>query len=523
MEFGQFHPTKSRKSVQDIGLLILGSRAEAVYSKASELLSHPILRHILQEKGYAPMQFKAHDLDQLVHSFEDEVSVVSEVLGLDPGKTEVVKIYDVLTSIKYASLAIFRNLQTLLVEEESGKTVTVQGYVPVRSIKEFQQLLKDYPVKIEQLDKDEAAAPTTPSLVVNRRGISIFEELALQRGVPKYNEIDPTPMVALVFPLFFGIMFGDVGHGVTLLVFGWYLVSKTKYAYWGKLLAALGSSALVVGIFRGSFFGIDFSSPIRGLIPFPQALTAGFTLQNIPLILEIAIVVGTFHLGSAYAISFINEMRSRNYLDAFLNRMATLILYCSIIPFGLAVAGTGLQIGSLFTSGASTPFFYELLGLHIPVSALASGSIPFILASLVVLIVSHPLIEYRSSRSVEKSIKSVGLGLLEGVTKPFEFFTNVLSYVRLGVLLVTTYVLGSLVAGVLAFGVLGGLLAAFLNMVVIAMEGLIVYVQDMRLHLYEWLSKFYIGSGVAFTPLISSGESFKITSHEDIPLIVKAS
>ena len=89
------------------------------------------------------------------------------------------------------------------------------------------------------------------------------------------------------------------------------------------------------------------------------------------------------------------------------------------------------------------------------------------------------MIEYRSTRNLTNSLKAVGPGLLEAVTKPFEFFTNVLSYVRLGVLLVTTYVLGSLVAGVLVYGILGGLLAAFLNIVVIAMEGLIVYVQEM--------------------------------------------
>ena len=86
-----------------------------------------------------------------------------------------------------------------------------------------------------------------------------------------------------------------------------------------------------------------------------------------------------------------------------------------------------------------------------------------------------------------------------------------MSYVRLGVLLITTYVLGSLVAGVLAFGILGGLLAAFLNILVIAMEGLIVYIQDMRLHLYEWLSKFYIGTGIPFRPIKSGGEFCRLS------------
>ena len=349
----------------------------------------------------------------------------------------------------------------------------------------------------------------------------MFQDINLQRGVPKYNEIDPTPIVAFVFPFFFGIMFGDVGHGATLLFFGWYLYSKTKYVYWGKLLAVLGSSTLVIGFVRGLFFGLEFPSPIQHVFPITQTLSAGFTFQNIPLILEIAIVIGTFHLGTAYSISFVNELRSGNYLEAFLNKLATLFLYGSIIPFGLAVAGTGLQFGELFTSTAVTPFFDELLGVNIQVSFLARDSLPFILGSLFVLSISHPIIAYDSPHKRKDMIRSVGSGLLELVAKPFEFFTNVLSYVRLGVLLITTYVLGSLVAGVLSFGVLGALFAIFLNLMVIAMEGLIVYIQDMRLHLYEWLSKFYIGTGTPFAPLVSKGKHFSIGSQER-PIVARA-
>lgn len=221
-------------------------------------------------------------------------------------------------------------------------------------------------------------------------------------------------------------------------------------------------------------------------------------------------------LGTAYTISFINAVRSNNYLEAFSNKLMTLVLYVSIIPFGRAVAGTGLQFGTLYTSQAPTPFFNLLLGLRVPVSVLAKDSLPFIIGSLIVLVASHPIQIYRSPHERREMLSAFTSGLLEIAAKSFEFFTNVLSYVRLGVLLITTYVLGSLVAGVLSFGILGGLLAAFLNILVIAMEGLIVYIQDMRLHLYEWLSKFYIGTGIPFRPMKSGGE-FCSLSFENTP------
>lgn len=514
MQFGQFHPFRKREYVQDIDILLLASHAQAVYSNASGLLGKETLKTMNSVPPFPAREFVGYDLNELIRTLEDEVATLGEILAYSPTGPEKAEVYNLLISIREASLAVFNNLQKILVEQEQDDGILIEGFVPNNSVSFFRNLVGKYLVSIRELDRKESQAPTTPSLVVNYGAISMFQDITLQRGVPKYNEIDPTPMVAFVFPLFFGIMFGDVGHGATLLLFGWYLYSKTKYLYWGKMLAVLGSSTLVVGFVRGLFFGLEFPSPIQHLFPITQALSAGFTFQNIPLILEIAIVIGTFHLGTAYAISFVNELKSSNYLEAFLNKLATLLLYGSIIPFGLAVAGTGLQFGVLFTSTVSTPFFNELLGVNIAVSLLARDSLPFILGSLFVLSISHLIITYDSLHKRKDMIRSLGSGLLEVVAKPFEFFTNVLSYVRLGVLLITTYVLGSLVAGVLSFGVLGALFAIFLNLMVIAMEGLIVYIQDMRLHLYEWLSKFYIGTGTPFAPLVAKGKHFAIGSQE---------
>ena len=99
---------------------------------------------------------------------------------------------------------------------------------------------------------------------------------------------------------------------------------------------------------------------------------------------------------------------------------------------------------------------------------------------------------------------------MEAAIKPVEFFINTLSYVRLGVLLITTTLLASLVAGTLSVGLSGLFLAIFLNVMIIALEGVIVYVQDMRLHLYEWFSQFYSGTGVPFAPLASGGPHFRL-------------
>ena len=134
-----------------------------------------------------------------------------------------------------------------------------------------------------------------------------------------------------------------------------------------------------------------------------------------------------------------------------------------------------------------------------------------VVAALLVLIAGHPIREYLSTRTWKGALAGLGAGLLEGVAKPFEFFLNTISYIRLGVLLITTTLLGSLVAAVLSLGALGLLLAAFLNVAVISLEGVIVYIQDMRLQLYEWLSQFYSGTGTPFVPLLSKGDHFTMS------------
>jgi V/A-type H+/Na+-transporting ATPase subunit I len=506
MRFGEFHPSRTKGFVQDIGLLILSSRGQALYAKANDLLSKSVkIGDKLGFKG-PPEEFRATNIEELLIRLEDYLNTLQELVGIPSGEEEREQIVHMLRSIREASLNVFNDMNKILVLPAPDQSLTLQGYIPSSMVKEFKQELGDYVISTHPLDRRESNDPYVPSMLVNPRIVSLFGNMTLDRGVPRYNEIDPTPIVAFVFPVFFGIMFGDLGHGIVLLAFGAYLALKTKYTYWGKLIIVLGISASIVGIVRGSFFGVVFPSPLLRVIPLPPSLSAGFILSYIPLLLEVAIIVGTFHLASAYLFAFINNFRFYNYQDAFLNRLPTLVLYIAIVPFGLAVAGTRLQLQELYTSTADTPVFSDLLGLHLPIWGVATYTAPVIVVCLFILAISRPVEEYLSSHSLKKSVRTIASGLMEALARPFEFFMNTLSYIRLGVLLITTTLLGSLIAGALVFGVLGAILAVFLNIVIIAMEGLIVYIQDMRLHLYEWLSKFYVGTGTPFAPLISIGQ-----------------
>ena len=132
------------------------------------------------------------------------------------------------------------------------------------------------------------------------------------------------------------------------------------------------------------------------------------------------------------------------------------------------------------------------------------------MASALVLVLGHPAEEYRETHRAEATLKALGVGAVDTVAKFFEFFTNTLSYVRLGVLLITTTLLETLTADVMRSGVPGLVIGVVLNLCVIGLEGVIVYVQDMRLQVYEWFSQFYAGTGIPFLPLTSGGPHFTV-------------
>ncbi len=508
IRFGEFHPSKRDEMVQDISLLLQASKAHEIYSRASEALEEGGIRTEVGTRKEVE-KFEAHDVEGLLKVLEEYLEIIEKNLSLFREERDRLGATEVLLAIQEASLMVFKDLERIFVFPPKDGFVRFEGFVPNGSLKALRDEVGSYFVSAEPVETKDKDAAYIPTLLVNPRLVSAFESLTLMRGLPKYGEVDPTPIIALVFPFFFGVMFADVGHGIALVAFGLYLLYRTAYETWGKLVLTLSFPTALFGFVRGSFFGVPFSSPLGRVVHLPAALSAGFTLSSIPFLLEVALTIGTFHLASGYAIAFVNQERAGNYMDAFLDRLPTVVLYAFLVPLAFAVAGTALNPERLFASNAPTPVFYDLLGLNIPVAETARTSIPVIAGALLVLVVGEPIREYLSTRTWRKAARGLGTGVFEALAKPFEFFLNTISYIRLGVLLITTTLLGSLVAGVLSAGLVGVLLAVFLNIAVISLEGVIVYVQDMRLQLYEWLQRFYAGTGTPFVPLISGGGHFR--------------
>jgi V/A-type H+/Na+-transporting ATPase subunit I len=504
-ETGVFHPSDRSGLVQDTELVLLASRAHAIYSDANSLLKGRGEEVLLSQK------FRARSMNQLVNILAERKDDISRTLSrtdLDQAGRESAR--RDLASVRDGALTVFKDVSRLRVRPGTRRCLVFEGFVPTDKLASFSSHLGHFFLDAEPIPRRQEGVPYVPSLLVNPRVVNLFEGITLSLGVPKYNEVDPTPLVAFVFPLFFGIMFSDLGRGLVLFVAGLYFRNDKKEAfrYLGRLLLVLGSSAMLVGALRGLFFGLRL--PYLALLPSPSFLVQEPNLQTVTFWLEVGLVIGTFHLAAGYVLAITNRILSKDYGEAFLSYAPTLALYGSTIPFILAVVGAGVSLTGVFTSTQPTPFFTTLLGLDVPVWVVADITFPVLTGSLFVLVFGRAILSLASIGMVRPALRALSQGVADSLVRPAELFVHTISYIRLGVLLVVESVFGELLAGIAGTGPVGVAIAIPGNLLVIAMMAFIVYLQDLRLNVYEWFSKFYSGVGRPFAPLVSVGGCFSV-------------
>jgi V/A-type H+-transporting ATPase subunit I len=307
-----------------------------------------------------------------------------------------------------------------------------------------------------------------------------FQMLVTTYARPRYGEVDPTWLIALTFPLLFGAMFGDVGHGLLLAALG-ILLSSTRVkalrslASLGGLITICGLVAAVFGFLYGSIFGFEHVLHAVWLQPGEDPLT----------ILIVAIGGGVVLLSIGFLIGIYNGIVARDWAHLLFGHggISAAVLYWSLL--GLAASSAGLL-----------PVPARLFGI---LAVLAGLAIMF--SGILIRLVEgdRPLVE-----------GGMGTYAIQAPMELFEtvisFLSNSLSYVRVGAFAIAHVVLSSVVF-LLAELVSPGhgigywSIVAIGNIGIVIYEGLIVGIQAMRLSYYEFFSKFFTGGGMRFEPL----------------------
>jgi len=388
------------------------------------------------------------------------------------------------------------NILTLLLAQkkilQTGRLATIKGFVPQRKFKELTQTVKStMGDKVLVLENDTAESALPPSKISHGRFVKPFEEITRLYGLPNYDEIDPTPLIAITFPILFGLMFGDLGHGLVLLIGGLTVGSLIKGNQGIKnvcwIMAACGISASIAGLLFGEAFGQELPwgplwfSPVHNVFDF----------------LIFAMFVGIIQIMAGIVIEMANYLLKHNPADAFLTALPKLAFFAGGVYL---IATAQLDFGLWFRGAILAPL--------IPFIVLVVGKPIYLKIQKPKLDAGGTHAQHAGEHEEQDTITG---RFFEGADFLTRMLGNTISYSRILALLMAhwalmlvTYTVAGLIETELIGGMLGMILATLVvivgNVGVIALEGLIVFIHTLRLHFYEWFNKFYGGAGNEFKP-----------------------
>ncbi len=384
-------------------------------------------------------------------------------------------------------------------------TYIVVGWVPSTDVDALTQQLKKVSkeILVEAIPAGRTGHNSNTPVALSNPGIlGAFERLVNTYSRPRYEEIDPTILIAITFPLLYGAMFGDVGHGLVLALIGLLLGRKVLLFLRGDTLLACGLSGMIFGFLYGSVFGFEEILPHHPV--FGQFFWIS-PIHDVLGILQVAIGAGIVLLITAHVLNMYNAARAGDWGRFFFdsNGLAGLILYLSfLVLLGNVAAG-------LFTGESFLPEFLLAVGRIGPIVTIAK--ILFLVGLCLATIFSHPLQHWMHDGHF---VVEGGWGMFavqsaaEVLEKFISMLSNTLSYVRVGAFAIVhagftgaVFVIARLAGGGEDAGFGYWAVVVLGNLFVIGLEGFIVTIQTMRLHYYEFFSKFFLGGGSEFQPL----------------------
>lgn len=355
------------------------------------------------------------------------------------------------------------------------------GWMTQSAAKALDKELANEPDTFCIVERDHAdVVSKPPTKLQNNALFKPYEMFVEMYGMPAYEEIDPTPLIAISYSILFGFMFGDAGQGLVLLL-GGLLLGKFKHSRLASIIGRCSVFSIIFGLLFGSFFG--FEDIIKPLWLRPtQAMMTLPMVGNLNTVFIVSIALGMGIILLTMLLNVINHLRFKEPGEALFdtNGIAGMVFYAAAIVTIV-----------LFMSGHTLPGGVVL-------------AIMFIIPLLVIFF-KEPL-----SNIVEKHAeimpKEKGMFFVQGFFEMFEvllsYFSNTLSFVRVGAFAVSHAAMMQVVlmlAGAES-GHINWIVVVFGNIFVCGMEGLIVGIQVLRLEYYELFSRFYHGTGKAFLP-----------------------
>ena len=407
-------------------------------------------------------------------------------------------------------------LETLRKPGGTKNFAVIQGFIPANMESKFTNSTKQWMSVVEDIT-DPKMKEEIPTLFNNGKFVRTFEVITKSQGIPKAGEPDPTPMIALMWPIFYGLMFADMGHGLLLMALG--LLFKFKgqgeLSRWGMLIAISGASAAIAGVGAGEAFGfhLDHMGPLEGLLDEGGALhsvswivgilsVAELTFDQVIDILKVSLFIGIVHLIWAMTLRVIRLVKEGHKMVVLTEAIPNIALYGGIVVIMMCAIGSQYDVMNMYSKvhTEAVPWVTMFLGDWAEVWIITRISVIIVIASMVIMMVGG-VMHAKKHPDDGADPASVIMEVLLG--KTVESLAHTISYARLGIMLLVHAALlmtvnnaftslGGSESGTAMVMIIGG------NLGIMMIEGLIVYIQSLRLHLYEFFTKWSVGGAQPF-------------------------
>lgn len=354
----------------------------------------------------------------------------------------------------------------------SKKYFLMTGWTDEAGIEEVRRRTEKYPDVVLTVQEEDTAAKgiTPPTKLSNPKFFKPFELLVRMYGIPQYNEIDPTVFVGITYLLLFGAMFGDVGQGLIFILIGW-LVSKKKQKDMGGLLMRMGGASTIFGFLYGSVFGNEEIIDALWMRPF----------QNIDQVLAIAIGFGVVLLVLAYGMNFANAIKNKDIARGLFGEhgLFGFLVFVMLLLMILDVAGV-----------------VTVVPMGVAVAILILSILLMVFKKPIMAKIQKTDVQYEGGKSgyfIESSFSMIELLI--------STLSGIVSFIRVGAFAINhvgLFMAFHTMAQMAPHNIGGVIILILGNILIIGLEGLIVFIQGLRLEYYELFSRYYSGSGREF-------------------------